>query len=160
MQRFPCWMDPLSPSMRALYSRYLPLVRGQVERILRPVGGAETVVLEVFLRYDAERRNASARHDPIVHLYRLSTRLALHALRAPRRRRGATPMLTPTYETAPAPEILAALRSESQENAELLALYHLAEMSFNEIGETLGMPPQVVAQRLQNWQNMEDRRGP
>ena len=143
-------------TLRAVYRRYLPAVRGQASRILRHGRWIDDVVQAAFLTY-WQTRNApaasGAEHDALAQLYRITTALALRTLRGQKPRRAtespaATEAAAP-YEAAPSPQVMQLLRVAQPADAEVAALYYLAEMSRDEIAATLEITQQAVAEILE-----------
>lgn len=139
-----------------LHSRYRNTLYLHARSIARDDAIAEELVNETFLRLaqkgEAERLEAGSL-GPFLHT--ILGRLAIDHLRSEKSRRrreakASTPWLraaSPSQDQERVTEINRAMASLPPEQAEVVVLHIYSEMSFREIGDAVGIPPDTAASR-------------
>lgn len=143
----------MSASLTHIYRQYLQLVRGQVGRILHGAADTDDIVQDVFIMYWRKYMHTPQDECPAL-LFRMATHAALNCLRSTRRRQVRESAFThPTGNAVPgaAWDIQSLLRLAPREDAEVAAMYYLADMSQEEIAKTLKVTRHEVLTRLERF---------
>jgi RNA polymerase sigma-70 factor (ECF subfamily) len=147
---------------RILVERYWVSLASYAASTVGLSDGGEDVAQEVFIRVWRHRAAWTPRGSVGAYLYRITRNLALNALRASaaetRRRRAAGNHL-PFSAVAKGPEeelalktlrneILSAISSLPPRRREVFVLSRFHGLTYMEIGETMGISPQTVANQM------------
>jgi RNA polymerase sigma-70 factor, ECF subfamily len=145
--------------VKALFSRYGPLVLRRARRILGTEAEAEDATQDVFIKVLASIETFRGESQPSTWLYRITTNLCLNRLRDHRRHRDRLAQenagrLESTSESGP-PEhritistLLAELPPELSETA---VYYYVDEMDQEEIAKLSGIARRTVGYRLERF---------
>ena len=145
--------------IRALFSRYGPLVLRRARRILGNEAEAEDATQDVFIKVLASIETFRGESQPSTWLYRITTNLCLNRLRDHRRHRDRLAQenagrIEAPVESGP-PEhrltisaLLAELPSELSETA---VYYYVDEMDQEEIARISGIARRTVGYRLERF---------
>ena len=137
---------------RAFYTAAFSRVVGQIYLLTGDLGEAQDAVQEAFIRgWDRRRRFASG-DSPEGWIRTVAHRLAVSRWRAARsalaawRRRGPAPDVAgPDVDT---PLVISALRQIPDEQRRAIVLYHLCDLSVEQVATETGTPAGTVKARL------------
>jgi RNA polymerase sigma-70 factor, ECF subfamily len=136
----------------SIFDRHFDAVHGYARRRLgRSL--AEEIASETFIRaFDRRDSFDASRVDARPWLFGIAANLMRRHWRTERRRLGALQRLEPSGTQQPAPDdradLIAALDALPAKEREALLLFALADLSYEEIAEALGVPIGTVRSRL------------
>ncbi len=145
--------------IKALFSRYGPLVLRRARRILRNEAEAEDAMQDVFIKVLASIETFRGESQPSTWLYRITTNLCLNRLRDHRRHRERLANDALARSDGPGtlgpPEnrmtISALLAELPQELSETAVYYYVDEMDQEEIAAISGIARRTVGYRLERF---------
>lgn len=141
--------------LRELYERYAPMIHRRALALLGRDADAWDVVQEVFERL--LKSGSQFRHEarPTTYVYRVTTNVALNALRArsvrePGRDPESAPDATADHAATEAADLLRVLsRSVPDRQMEVAVLHYLDGMTQEEIAEVLGLSRKTIGRDLE-----------
>ncbi|MGA8846018.1 MAG: SigE family RNA polymerase sigma factor [Nocardioides sp.] len=137
--------------IQELYAASYRRLLGQLIGVTGSVAEAEDVVQEAFVRgLDRPRRLLGA-DNPEAWLRTVAVNLARSRWRRAQRLVGLAPRLVeePSFvDAGDNVELLEALRSLPAAQREVIALHHLADLTVDQVADTLGLPTGTVKARL------------
>jgi len=140
------------PELRALYERYAPLIHRRAFRLVGREAEAWDVVQEVFRMLLEKADSFRGEAQPMTFIYRITTNVALNALRHRTLREGPGPVTDdPGFEPGDveARNLLAALgRSLDEQSLQIAALHFVDGLTQDDIGEVVGLSRKTVGKKL------------
>ena len=140
-----------STEIQELYTRSYRRLLGQLIGVTGNVAEAEDVVQEAFVRGLDHPRRLLAADNPEAWLRTVAVNLARSRWRRAQRLVGLAPRLVEeprTIDTDSSVDLLRALRMLPAGQREVLALHHLADLTVQQVADTLGLPTGTVKARL------------
>ncbi len=137
--------------IQQLYAASYRRLLGQLIGVTGNVAEAEDVLQEAFVRGLDRPRQLLGADNPEAWLRTVAVNLARRRWRRTQRFIGLVPRLveeTPDVDSDDHLVLLQALRKLPAGQREVLALYHLADLSVEQVGDTLGLPTGTVKARL------------
>jgi RNA polymerase sigma-70 factor (ECF subfamily) len=137
---------------RAFYAAAFPRLVGQVYLLTGDLGEAQDVVQEAFIRAWARRRRFTDGDEPDAWIRTVARRLAVSRWRSARSALAAWRRHGPVADT-PAPSvdnplIVAALQQLPEDQRRAIVLYHLCDLSVDQVAAETGVPAGTVKARL------------
>lgn len=142
---------------RAYYTAAFPRLVGQVYLLTGDLGEAQDVVQEAFVRAWGRRRRFADGDMPDAWIRTVARRLAVSRWRSARsalaawRRHGPPPDAPPPGVDSPL--IVAALQQLPEEQRRAIVLYHLCDLSVDQVAAETGVPAGTVKARLSRGRN-------
>jgi RNA polymerase sigma-70 factor (ECF subfamily) len=137
---------------RAYYAVAFPRLVGQVYLLTGDLGEAQDVVQEAFVRAWGRRRRFADGDTPDAWIRTVARRLAVSRWRSARSALAAWRRHGPLPDTpAPGvdnPLIVAALQQLPEEQRRAIVLYHLCDLSVDQVAAETGVPAGTVKARL------------
>jgi len=137
--------------VRELYAASYRRLLGQLIGVTGSVAEAEDVVQEAFVRGLDHPRRLLGADNPEAWLRTVAVNLARSRWRRAQRLIGLAPRLVETpadTETDTHLVLLQALRTLPAGQREVIALHHLADLTVEQVADTLGLPTGTVKARL------------
>ena len=146
-------MSGEAEGLRDLYAVSYRRLVGQLAVMVGDVGEAEDLVQEAFVRAAGQWTRLERYDNPEAWLRTVAMNLARSKWRRGKRAAAAMVRLRSVAEHAPAPSsdhvtLVAALRRLSATQREALVLFHIADLSVDDIAQELGVPSGTVKARL------------
>jgi RNA polymerase sigma factor (sigma-70 family) len=151
-----------NPSFEELYRRHAPSVYRRAQELLGSDTDAREVVQDLFVSLLERPAQFAGRSSLTTYLYSAATHTCLNRLRDRRNRARLLALHAQASATAQAPraEKLVLLRDLlirlPEELAQVAVYYHLDEMTYDEIAETMGCSRRHVATLLQRLSRRHD----
>ena len=139
--------------LQELYVASYRRLVGQLAAFTGDVGEAEDLVQEAFARAVGHWERLRRYDNPEAWLRTVALNLARSKWRRGKRAAAAMVRLRAVHEEAPAPSpdhvaLVDALRELPAGQREALVLYHVADLSIDDVARELGVPPGTVKARL------------